>query len=110
MSLQAGSVIATSYNTGPYRVEKMDGPCTCSPWGESKAGESEAHYHLELRKVDDRKAGLFGLNGYRLDGTNVWSRDRLSFHGIDHGVTVDLFASEPEPAAAAPATEQFSLF
>ena len=33
------------------------------------------------------------LNGYREDGTNVWSDDVLFFEGMAQGVTGDLFGA-----------------
>jgi hypothetical protein len=53
---QRGEIVRTTYDTGPYSIIEVDGPCT-SP------GTKGQSY----------------LNGYRHDGTNVWNDDHLIF-------------------------------
>ena len=76
--LNRGAVIRTSYGTGPYTIVDIDGPCDCPEYLRSLDGDntpSEPHYHLTCKGIDD--PGLYWLNGYRLDGTSVWSDDRI---------------------------------
>ncbi|MCX7660866.1 MAG: hypothetical protein N2040_09995, partial [Caldimonas manganoxidans] len=60
---------------------------------------SEPHYHLTCHsdRTNAGRPGLVWLNGYRLDGTNVWSGDRLEVLGSRGSIArprrqLDLFA------------------
>jgi hypothetical protein len=48
-----GSVIHTSYATGPYRVVGVTENCTCKPFWEDMSGKEKSipHTHLELHRV-----------------------------------------------------------
>lgn len=72
--LTVGQWVKTSYGTGPYRITKVYGPCRCvDEWADGDAYRSEPHYHLLCRKEGDRED--YYLNGYRPDGSSVWSDD-----------------------------------
>lgn len=82
-----GSVVRTSYGTGPYVIREIHGPCECPEYLRSLDGDdtpSEPHFHLTCERVDDVK-GDYWLNGYRPDGTSVWTSDRLEFVGVAAG-------------------------
>lgn len=92
--IRIGETIRTSYGTGPFRIEAIDGPCACPEylrWLENDNTPSEPHYHLTCARLEDKSPAW--LNGYRPDGTNVWrNEDRLIFDGPEPNVTPDLFA------------------
>lgn len=96
-SAYLGKVVATSYNTGPYVVTDVSGPCQCSEKGEGK--HTEWHVHLTCRDKERQKGkGMLSfLAGYRLDGTSVWNNDRLL-----------VMEDEPAAPAAAPKTKKKS--
>lgn len=93
--LRPGAVIRTNYGTGPYVVEHVSGPCRCPSYLDTinclggDVGEpggptpSDKHFHLTVRPSDPqhlvnrRGKGTMWLNGYRPDGTSVWSDDRI---------------------------------
>lgn len=82
--IAVGETVLTSYGSGPYRINKVQGPCTCPEYLESinvkNPKPSEPHYHLTCSRRESSKSnGDFYLNGYRNDGTNVWSQDYLIF-------------------------------
>lgn len=95
--LNVGRLVRTSYNTGPYIISEITGPCTCPEYLASlgpNAPRSEPHYHLVV--VDEnpppgKRDVRSWLNGYRPDGTNVWSEDRLIFGDLARGTQHDLF-------------------
>lgn len=99
-------VVRTNYGTGPYRITRIDGPCTCADYVAHIDGNdtpSEPHFHLTCvwagaprRGRDER--GNYWLNGYRADGTSVWSDDRLLFDGTATGYSGDLFQAATAPA------------
>lgn len=75
-------LVCTSYGTGPYVIEHMHGPCTCVSFldmlnyrGSGPLPTSEPHYHLTCSCPGI--SGTYYLNGYRRDGSNVWSLDRV---------------------------------
>lgn len=75
--IRRGAVVRTSYGSGPYVVLSVHGPCNCPEYLRHINGvdaPSEPHYHLTCRSEDGARAWL---NGYRLDGTSVWSDDRI---------------------------------
>lgn len=103
MNLTLGRVVRTSYGTGPFKISRIFGPCTCLGYVgtiNGDEGESDQHYHMTAEKPD-RPREPYALNGYRDDGTNVWSRDQLFFDDVaevprrvevPRGQSYDLFA------------------
>lgn len=105
-ALCVGALVRTSCDTGPYRITELHGPCTCAHiltqinrmW-EKELPASEPHFHLtciwEGAKFpgSNHRYDNSYLNGYREDGTNVWSDDVLFFEGMAQGVTGDLFGA-----------------
>ncbi|APR39987.1 hypothetical protein BTO02_33100 [Paraburkholderia sp. SOS3] len=73
--------VRTNYDTGPYIVKSIDGPCTCPEYVRSLDGDdtpSKPHFHLTvLGEVRHQRGKTYWLNGYTLDGRSVWNRDRL---------------------------------
>lgn len=89
--IQIGSSVRTSYGTGPFTVTEIHGPCTCPEYVRGLSGDrtpSEQHYHLTC--LDERGKQAW-LNGYRADGSNVWSKDTLEVLGVAPGQNLDLF-------------------
>lgn len=79
--LRIGDVVRTSYDTGPYLITEIEGPCTCADFLRHLNGDespSEPHYHLTCEIAGEPRKGSYWLNGYRLDGTSVWSCDRVT--------------------------------
>jgi len=76
-----GSIISTSYGTGPYILQSMHGPCNCGEYIESLDNPdctSEDHYHLLLtgKDISDK----YYLGGYALKDdtwTSEWNNDYL---------------------------------
>ena len=99
MTLCIGEVVRTSYGTGPYRVVRATGPNTSPSFLDSINGidrPSEPHFNLvchDINSLPGRKSRESYLNGYRLDGTSVWSDDFLIFESVTVGVNLRLFAS-----------------
>jgi hypothetical protein len=95
--LVVGRIVSTNYNTGPFVIREVSGPCTCPEYLASlgrNAPPSEPHYHLTVEDANPppgKRDNRAWLNGYRLDGTNVWSRDRLIFGDLVRGTQQDLF-------------------
>lgn len=78
------NIVTTNYGTGPYVITEVYGPCECPEYLRHLDGDdspSEPHYHLTCRHAELPGQGDYWLNGYRLDGTNVWCDDRLSLIG-----------------------------
>ncbi|MFM0357964.1 hypothetical protein PQR12_31120 [Paraburkholderia nemoris] len=78
MLLRIGACVRTTYDTGPYIVKSLSGPCTCASYLDHINGcdrPSKAHFHMEVADLSGR-AGYY-LNGYTLDGRSVWGNDRL---------------------------------
>lgn len=74
--VSVGSWVRTNYGTGPYQILDMEGPCRCPEYLGSLQGDetpSEEHYHMTC----SGEAGIYWLNGYRLNGISVWGDDRL---------------------------------
>jgi hypothetical protein len=71
MNVSVGSVIKSSWSTGPYRVLKMvhcnEDDCHIYQYSDCA---HEEHYHLTL--LDANHRGNSWINGMRLDGTSVW--------------------------------------
>lgn len=88
-ALHMGEIVRTNYGSGPYRIVAVDGPCTCRSYDDDinhwHSAGSQPHYHLTCvdtwKPVGKRRlANKYSyLNGYRHDGTNVWSDDYLIF-------------------------------
>lgn len=97
MPIRRGEVVCTNYDTGPYQIVDIQGPCCCPAYLDqidmANPPPSEAHYHLTCidASPEGKKRGFSYLNGYRLDGTNVWGDDELIFKGPDKQVTPDMF-------------------
>ena len=78
------NIVKTNYDTGPYVITEVIGPSTepsfvCQINGDETP--SEPHFHIKCRHVRNPDGGDYWLNGYRLDGTSVWSDDRLELVG-----------------------------
>lgn len=58
MNLNPAAIISTSYGTGPYRITKMIGPCTCPTYVDtincSNPPKTREHYHLVCRMAYDK--------------------------------------------------------
>ncbi|MFC3331667.1 hypothetical protein GGR41_000516 [Paenalcaligenes hominis] len=83
-----GNIVSTSYSTGPYVITRITGPHTTPSFLDEISGNnvpSEPHYNVTCQLVDQPKRGDHYLNGYRLDGTNVWSGDCLVLQGAAAG-------------------------
>lgn len=76
------NIVRTSYETGPYVITSVFGPCSCATMFSDEP--REPHYHMECERADTGEGG-FGLNGYRLDGTSVSSGDTLELIGSTVG-------------------------
>lgn len=77
--VSVGHIVETSYGTGPYLITAVSGPCRCPEYVRSLSGDvapSEPHYHITCEGHN----GTAWLNGYLLDGNNVWCADRLLIH------------------------------
>jgi len=79
---------------GPYRIEKVTGPCTCAPYNLNYNRcchlPSEPHYHLEctdirpLPSFQGKKKGGSYLNGYlERDGRFVSAHDSIDPYTIE---------------------------
>lgn len=103
MRLQVGDVVITNYGTGPFLVTEIHGPCACPEYLRHINGDdtpSEPHFHLVCSR--DNGTGTAWLNGYRLDGSCVWSDDRLTVIGSrgsrrPRAVQMDLFEPRGTP-------------
>ena len=102
MTLCIGEIVRTSYHTGPMRIIRACGPYTDPSFIDqiNSMGRplppSEPHFCLVCEYVllvPGRKPGMGYLNGYRLDGTSVWSDDYLIFESVTQGVNLQLFAA-----------------
>lgn len=83
-----GNIVSTNYDTGPYVITRITGPHTTpSALDEINGNDtpSEPHYNMTCEIVEHPQRGEYYLNGYRLDGTNVWSQDRLILQGHTTG-------------------------
>jgi len=92
--VQKGNIVRTNYGTGPYLITHVSNPCTCPACMKHLDGDdspSERHYHMTC--CDPRNtADKYWLNGYRLDGTSVWSSDRVDVVGVGRNIQMELFA------------------
>jgi hypothetical protein len=106
--IEIGDIVRTSYNTGPYRVVKIDRGCCCPSYfedmeymGRPGAKPSEPHIHMTLVKTDfpthrkPSEADCYWINGYAWKGgrwRSVWnSRDYLIVEGHAAGAQLELF-------------------
>ncbi|MFM0243841.1 hypothetical protein [Paraburkholderia sediminicola] len=82
MLLRVGACVRTNYNTGPYVVKKLTGPCTCVEYHDHINGRerpSKPHFHMVVRLIEGRRDSYdHYLNGYTLDGHSVWGNDCLT--------------------------------
>ena len=91
MCIEKGTIIKTSYNTGPYVVDKVIGPCTCPSYlstlnqtKDNPAKDSEEHYHFTVKDADGQSKSNSYLNGYRKVGDrilSVWCDDEIFIIG-----------------------------
>lgn len=84
--LRRGNIIRPSYSAGPYVITDVGDPCIKTDCVES----GEEHFHITCQAPGHPEQGSYWLNGYRSDGTNVWSDDRL--HLVDSAAQMELFA------------------
>lgn len=70
--VSVGSRVITNYNTGPYLITGIDGPCECAL--EEGTSKSEPHYHITCNSDNGLRAWL---NGYRLNGKSVCCEDEI---------------------------------
>jgi len=95
-----GDIVATSYGTGPYYIAEIHGPCTSPHFLDQINGvdrDSEPHYYFRCGWAGSMAEGHnyqedYHLNGYRLDGSSVWSNDHLVVVGHKSGIQLDLLA------------------
>ena len=88
------NIVRTNYESGPYVITEVTGPCTCPEYLRHLDGDdtpSEPHFHLTCRMHGQPERGDYWLNGYREDGTNVWSDDRIEVVGEAAG-QLELFS------------------
>jgi hypothetical protein len=86
LPVNKGDIIRTNYETGPYLVKSVVGPCTCPSFQDVINNNSEKlskpHYHITCSK--DGK-GTYHLGGYALDENgkikSVWSDDEIYVEG-----------------------------
>lgn len=100
MILHKGTIIKTNYNTGPYVVKSVSGPCNC-PRAIDTLGynngimskSSPDHYHIVCTDPIDRKQ-LSYLNGYNKVGDrilSVWNSDEILIVALPDHVQMTLF-------------------
>lgn len=98
MTICAGDIVITNYDTGPYVIAEIFGPSTAPHYLDHINGidrDSEPHYSFRCGWAGPRADGHnysdnYWLNGYRLDGSSVWGDDRLTVTGHKPGVQLDL--------------------
>lgn len=91
--LRLGNIVRTNYNTGPYVITCVTGPCQCPEYVRSLDGDetpSEEHFHITCQIPDQPERGNYWLNGHRDDGTSVWGDDKL--YVVDSAAQQELFA------------------
>jgi len=87
MEILVGDIVKTSYDSGPYKIVKISGPCTCPSFHDSinmrNPPAREAHYHFTCVAAPEaaphyhRGNDDYYLSPFRLDGTSVDSDDYL---------------------------------
>lgn len=90
MELMVGDIVKTSYDSGPYKIVKISGPCTCPSFHDSISRDKKVrnrqrpeHYHFTCIAATEaaphyhRGDGNYYLSPFRLDGTSVDSDDYL---------------------------------
>lgn len=81
--LEPGMIIATSYETGPYRILDIQRGCTCPEYVSSLEGDdapSQEHIHLTLEHIQQKpgKRNRYWLNGYDEETLKcVWNTNRI---------------------------------
>ena len=75
--LQIGNIVTTSYSANNYLITDISSPCTCPSTLDLISGAadcSERHFHVSLVGMDgDHEGGNYHLNGFRQDGSSIWS-------------------------------------
>lgn len=80
--IQKGMLVKTSYNSGPYIVESVEGNCDCPSFLDSlefseAAPRSKPHTHIRCNRLGGNKKEFYYLNGYDENLNCVWNSDRL---------------------------------
>lgn len=94
--IEIGKIISTNYNTGPYVIRKISGPCRCPDYLDhinnmgSEIYSVKERFHLIVTKVDGDPRNKYYLNGYDINGRSVRNDDYLIFEGIQEGVQTEL--------------------
>lgn len=106
--LAIGKVVKTNYGTGPYRIPKMHGPCTCPTYVDSinmdNPPPTREHFHMTCRRVGEEKRGDdYYLSHLDRNGRSVVEDKSLATHrdyliflddepSLEIGETADMFA------------------
>ena len=81
--LLIGTIVKTSYGTGPYVITKIIRDCTCEGYIDflnmgKDAPKSKPHVHLECEEPQSKNHSKFYLNGYDENTLHsVWNKDYL---------------------------------
>lgn len=85
--IKKGTIVSTSYNTGPYEVTEVLHDCTCASYVDTINGKednySKPHLHITCKPVGGKDRDKNYLNGYALDNgvyRSVWADDYLIIH------------------------------
>lgn len=96
--LNVGDLVKTNYDTGQYRIIKIERGCTCPRYIDSlddgldgyKAPASRPHIHLTVETLDGK--GPYYLNGFDEETLwSVWNNDRLELLPPDTPVQTSMF-------------------
>lgn len=84
-----GSIISTSYGTGPYKViGRSSSACTCAKYLDRINGnetQSHPHYHYRLKSTDPKDRTDYYLNGYACANgryQSVWNDYYIIVHEL----------------------------
>lgn len=84
-----GSIISTSYGTGPYKViGRSNSECTCAKFIDRINGNdtpSAPHYHYRLKSTDSKDRSDYYLGGYAyINGRyqSVWNDKYIIVHEL----------------------------
>lgn len=87
MCLEIGTQVKTSYNTGPYIIHKVSGPCICPKYSDERGStnsgmdkQSPEHFHFTCIDVDNPSGSKSYLNGYAMKENqviSVWTGEHL---------------------------------
>ena len=97
--IQVGDIVETNYGTGPFYIAEIHGPSTEPHYLAKINGidiDSEPHFCFRCGWAGARAKGYkyeenYYLNGYRMDGSNVWGSDRLTVIGHKKNQQLCLF-------------------